>query len=212
MPRTLIALSSLLLACATTPPPPKTATPVELVAPPVASAVVAAPAPRATDRWKQRAPDPACQAAITALSSGRLADYRGLPRCGRVDAESALGTSGEAASKFEQFGEYRVYPSPRGSILVWFLDDDIRVAELLYPKLKTPLEAVLGSPEAKLASKLSPEWDQLVYAARGLSAHVKRGSGEVISIFAYRPMTTAAFLATDIARVAKSEAPLEDLK
>jgi len=178
------------------------------------AAVDRAPMPSTSDvdKWKRRATDAACGASLNALVSGELASFRGLASCGRVDAESALGSSGDAPSKFEQFGEYRVYPHAGGSVMVWFLADDIRVMQLLYPKLPRPLESQLGKPEAKAKSNLSPEWDQWIWASRGLSAHVKRGSGEVISLFAYKPSSVDAFLQTDIARVSKSEAPLEELK
>ncbi|HZS40799.1 MAG TPA: hypothetical protein VFF06_28395 [Polyangia bacterium] len=169
-------------------------------------------APDPHDKWKSRAADAACAESLKSLVDGALDAFHGLARCGRIDAEGTLGSSGDQPSKFEQFGEYRVYPHAGGSVMVWFLADDIRVMQLLYPKLPRPLKAQLGEPEAKVKSELSPEWDQWIYASRGLTAHVKRASGEVISLFAYRPSTVDAFLKTDIARVSKSEAPLEELK
>ncbi len=163
-------------------------------------------------RWKERPVDAGCQEQLTALAAVRLDAFHGLGSCGRVDAEGALGSSGDGPSKFEQMGEYRVFSHGDGNVLVWFLADEIRVAELLYPKLARPIDQLLGRPEARVKSGLSPEWDQWVYASRGLTAHVRRGSGEVIALFAYKPTTVEAFLQTDIARISKSEAPLEDLK
>jgi len=179
---------------ASTTPPPKT---------------VAQPA---APTWKTRAVDGKCQTELGALIAGRLDGFRGLGKCGRVDAEQALGSSGEQPSKFEQFGEYRVYPRPDGTILVWFLSDDIRVMQRLFPKLQRPIKSQLGEPEAKTPSGLSVEWEQWVYASRGLTAHVKRQGGEVVALFAYRATTVDAFLASDIAKVSKSDAPLEELK
>lgn len=203
-------LPSILAACAATAPPPQ---PPAHAPPPIPpSAVEARPAPAPADHWKSRPADAACQASLTALVAGDLDAFHGLGRCGRVDAEAAIGASGEAPSKFEQFGEYRVYPHAGGSVFVWFLADEIRVLELLYPKLGRPLKSLVGEPEAKAKSELSPDWDQWIYASRGLTAHVKRSGGEVIALFAYRPTTVEAFLKTDIARVAKSESPLEELK
>jgi hypothetical protein len=166
----------------------------------------------AHDKWKARPTDAACTAGLSALADGQLEGFAGLGKCGRVDAEAALGSSGEGPSKFEQFGEYRVYPHGAGSVLVWFLADDIRVLQLIYPKLKKPLKSALGEPEAKIESALSTDWDQWVYASKGLTAHVERTTGKVSALFAYRPTTVDAFLKTDIAKVAKSEAPLEELK
>lgn len=163
-------------------------------------------------KWKQRPVDATCREQLAALAAARLDAFRGLGSCGRVDAEGTLGSSGDGPSKFEQMGEYRVFSHQGGSVLVWFLADEIRVAELLYPKLARPIDQLLGKPEARVKSELSPDWDQWVYASRGLSAHVRRGSVEVIALFAYKPTTVDAFLQTDIARISKSEAPLEDLK
>jgi hypothetical protein len=168
--------------------------------------------PADTDAWKRRPADDACRAALGSLAAGELDRFGGLGACGRVDAEAALGSSGEAPSRFEQFGEYRVYPHAGGDVLVWFLGGEIRVMQLLYPKLSRPLQTVFGAPEAKTKSELSPEWDQWIYASRGLTAHVKRGAGDVVTLFVYRPTTVEKFLETDIAKVSKSEAPLEELK
>ncbi len=207
----LSVLLCMLAGCATTEPPP-TRTVVEAQTARTSDAPPPAKTARPDDKWKARTVDNDCTAGLTALASAKLDSFHGLGRCGRVDAEFAFGSSGDAPSKFEQFGEYRVYPHAGGSILVWFLAEDIRVLQTLYPKLEKPLKALIGEPEAKVRSQLSEDWDQWVYATRGLTAHVKRGSDEVIALFAYRPTTVDAFLKTDIARVAKSEAPLEELK
>ena len=41
---------------------------------------------------------------------------------------------------------------------------------------------------------------------------INPSTGEVITLFAFQPTDVAAFLQTDIARVSKSEAPIEELK
>jgi hypothetical protein len=166
----------------------------------------------AADRWKQRPSDAACRDALAALARADLAAFH-LGTCGRIDAERAFGSSGDQPSRFEQFGEYRVYTAGGGnSILVWFLADNIRVIQLLYPKLPQPIATLLGPPDAKAPSKLSSGWEQWIYARRGIAAHVKPATGEVITLFAFQPTDVAAFLATDIAHVSKSEAPIEELK
>jgi hypothetical protein len=200
-------VGTLLGGCAAQTPPPEAPKPS---APAATTADRSTPPP--VDKWKERRPDASCQAALAALAGGRLDEFRGLGSCGRVDAEAALGSSGDAPSKFEQFGEYRPYTTPGGTVLVWFLSDDIRVVQLLYPKLKRPLVALVGEPEAKAKSQLSSEWEQWIYASRGMTAHVRRGAGDVVALYAYRPSTVEAFLQTDIARVAKSEAPVEELR
>jgi hypothetical protein len=164
------------------------------------------------DRWKERPSDAACRDALAALARADLAAFH-LGTCGRIDAERAFGTSGPEPSRFEQFGEYRVYTAGGGnSILVWFLADNIRVMQLLYPKLAQPIATLLGPPDAKAPSHLASGWEQWIYARRGLAAHVKPATGEVITLFAFQPTSVAAFLETDIARVSKSEAPIEELK
>ena len=79
-------------------------------------------------------------------------------------------------------------------------------------KLPRPIPSLLGEPEAKTKSGLSEDWDQWVYASRGLTAHVRRNSHEVVTLFAYKPTSVAEFLQSDIAKVSKNEAPIEDLK
>jgi hypothetical protein len=210
----LLACLALVCGCAPTTPPPQHAPPAQSdpQPQPIASKPDAGKAPEAHDKWKTRATDAGCTAGLTALADGKLEGFPGLGKCGRVDAEAALGSSGEGPSKFEQFGEYRVYPHGSGHVLVWFLADDIRVLQLIYPKLKKPIKSALGEPEARIKSALSADWDQWVYASKGLTAHVERATGKVSALFAYQPTTVDAFLKTDIAKVAKSEAPLEELK
>jgi hypothetical protein len=198
-----------------------TATPATSSAPPSSpspTATAAAPSDErahgddAATRWKQRPSDAGCQEALAALARADLAAFR-LGTCGRIDAERALGGSGEQPSRFEQFGEYRVYTAGGGnSMLVWFLADNIRVIQLLYPKLPQPIASLLGRPDAKAPSQLSSGWEQWIYARRGIAAHVKPATGEVVTLFAFQPTDVAAFLETDIAHVSKSEAPIEELK
>lgn len=216
-----VFLSTLLLSACAGPtasaPAPASASIAAPAAAPPASPAVAAPETQAEmradlDKWKMRPVSHDCRVALTALAADELDQFHGLGPCGRVDAEGTLGDSGDAPSQFDPMGEYRVFTRPGGSVIAWFLADEIRVVELLYPKLHRSLAAELGPPESKLRSKLSPDWDQWVYAARGLTAHVSRKSGEVVALFAYRPTTLEAFLQSDIARVSKSESPLEELK
>ncbi|HEX6838564.1 MAG TPA: hypothetical protein VF334_18430 [Polyangia bacterium] len=190
------------------------------VTPAAPSATASTPAPAGdertrgddgADRWKQRPSDPGCRQALAALARVDLASFR-LGTCGRIDAERALGTSGDQPSRFEQFGEYRVYTSGGNSVLVWFLADNIRVMQLLYPKLPQPIATMLGAPDEKAPSRLASGWEQWIYAGRGIAAHVKPATGEVVTLFAFQPTSVAAFLESDIARVSKSEAPIEELK
>ncbi len=200
---TIVLGAATVAVCATTtPPPPEHPHVVEERTPETPKA----------EKWRSRSLDVTCENSLTALAAGELDTFKGIGKCGRVDAEMALGSSGDTPSKFEQFGEYRVYRSSKGSVLVWFISDDIRVAQILYPKLARPVDQLIGEPEAKVKSELSAEWDQWIYARRGLTLHVKRGTSEVVTLFAYKPTTVDEFLKTDIARVAKSEAPLEELK
>ena len=86
------------------------------------------------------------------------------------------------------------------------------MVQLLYPKLSQPIATLLGAPDTKAPSQLSSGWEQWIYASRGIAAHVKPATSEVITLFAFQPTSVAAFLETDIARVSKSEAPIEELK
>jgi hypothetical protein len=196
-----------LAACATAAPAASSAPSVSTPAPSDESAR----SDDGADRWKQRTSVAGCRDPLIALAHADLAAFR-LGTCGRIDAERAFGGSGDQASRFDQFGEYRVYTVGGNSILVWLLADNIRVMQLLYPKLSQPIATLLGAPDAKVPSQLSSAWEQWIYAGRGIAAHVKPATGEVITLFAFQPTTVAAFLASDIARVSKSEAPIEELK
>lgn len=210
----MMVLCLALAACATAPSPAPGAPPTSATPPPAAAderGDERARSDDAADRWKRRPSDAGCREALAALARADLAAFH-LGTCGRIDAERALGTSGDQPSRFEQFGEYRVYTAGGNSILVWFLADNIRVMQLLYPKLPQPIATLLGAPDAKAPSRLSPSWEQWIYAGRGLAAHVKPATGEVVTLFAFQPTSVAAYLETDIARVSKSEAPIEELK
>lgn len=100
----------------------------------------------AIDGWKARTEDASCQSGLAALAKSELAGFTGVAKCGRIDAEKALGDSGDQPSRFEQFGEYRVYKVGKESITVWFLSDDVRVVQTLYPKLGKSVRSVLGEP------------------------------------------------------------------
>jgi hypothetical protein len=205
-------LSCVAFAACATATPPATSAKSTTTAAPVAASDERARSDDAAARWKQRPSDAGCRDALAALARADLAAFR-LGTCGRIDAENALGGSGDQPSRFEQFGEYRVYTAGGGnSILVWFLEDNIRVMQLLYPKLPQPIATMLGRPDAKAPSQLSRSWEQWIYARRGIAAHVKPATGEVVTLFAFQPTEVAAFLETDIARVSKSEAPIEELK
>ena len=212
-PALLTMLSAMLAAACATPASSPPATPAQ----PPSTAPNTAPstAPKATnsvDKWRARTEDPECQRRLQALAQGQLKGWNGVGKCGRIDAERALGDSGDQPSKFEQFGEYRVYKAGKDSLLVWFLSDDIRVIQLLYPKLGQPLKALLGEPQAKIKSQLSADWDQWVYANRGLALHVRRANSEPVMLFAYAASTVEEFLKSDVARVARTESPVEELK
>ncbi|HWE28543.1 MAG TPA: hypothetical protein VHB97_11105 [Polyangia bacterium] len=205
-----------LAACATAAPATSSAPSASTPAPAVRSDEPARSDERArsdddADRWKRRPGSAGCHDALLALARADLTAFR-LGTCGRIDAERAFGSSGDQPSRFEQLGEYRVYSYGGNSILVWFLADNIRLMQLLYPKLSQPIATLLGAPDAKAPSQLSSAWEQWIYAGRGIAAHVKPATGEVITLFAFGPTSVAAFLETDIARVSKSEAPIEELK
>jgi hypothetical protein len=212
--RFLLYASSLILAagCASTTPPPAQAPSSSAPEAPAAAPSPAASSDPVNEKWQRRTASPECRRDLAALAAGELDTFHGLPRCGRVDAEGTLGDSGAGPSQFEKMGEYRVFSRAGKSALAYFLADDIRVVEVLYPKLPRPLSSLLGAPEGKVKSELSPGWEQWIYATRGLTAHVQRTTGEVTALFAYGATTVDAFLASDIARVSKSEAPLEELR
>src|SRR5256885_7244354 len=101
----LCTLALLLSGCATSAPPPPAHEAAANEAVPDKSAAPApestAPVPDATpiaahdEKWKSRAQDQSCASGLSALAAGRLETFRGVQRCGRVDAEAVFGSSGD---------------------------------------------------------------------------------------------------------------------
>ena len=151
-------------------------------------------------------------AAVTALrafSRGDLGAWWGLPSdCTRADAEAALGPSEPP----EDIGGvlaggpcvYRAYAPGAGTplgVAVWFAGDAAVVIETRSPRLAVGLGKALGAPEAVEPSKLGSSRVQWVYAARGLTAHVTSGTGEIFWLYGYTPCAVEDFLAAPLARV-----------
>lgn len=201
-------------ATTTRPTTTSTATATDASTAPVTGSTTSSPsnAGAAVDGWRARPESATCQSGLTALAKSELAGFTGVAKCGRIDAEKALGDSGDHPSRFEQFGEYRVYKVGKESITVWFLSDDVRVVQTLYPKLGKTVRSVLGEPQAKLKSQLSADWEQWAYPSRGLVLHVRRTTSEPVMLFAFVPMPLDQFGASDIARVSRTETPIEELR
>jgi hypothetical protein len=101
---------------------------------------------------------------------------------------------------------YRERPATPVGVEVVVQGEHIVAIEIFRPVLDRPLRASLGEPETKVESGLSSDWDQWVYAARGLTGHVDE-RGAVMAVYAYEPMSTADFLKSAIARVYVTEYP-----
>ncbi|MHB8750765.1 MAG: hypothetical protein ACYDBJ_16445, partial [Aggregatilineales bacterium] len=97
-------------------------------------------------------------------------------------------------------------PAAPTGILVWFVEDLIVLIRIQEPKLP-PLESLLGKPETTALSQLHAFHTQWIYATRGLTAHVQNQTGKVAWLFAYRPMTAAAFLASWMSQVSMTRIP-----
>ena len=148
-----------------------------------------------------------CRAALLALAEGRLETFRGLHACTVKDADAALGAAENAPGSLHPWGKARRYrerlATPVGVEVV--VQGELIVAiEIFRPVLERSLRASLGEPEKRIESGLSSDWEQWVYAGRGLTAHVD-GRGAVMAVYAYEPMGTAEFLRSSIADVHVTE-------
>lgn len=159
-----------------------------------------------------------CTGALRALASGDLRHWHGLEDdCGRANAEAAFGPSeagpdGSAMLAYELTAFRRYPPKPVApyGIVVWFEGDEVVLVEIVQPALAEPLAEQIGPPEATADSGLAAFHSQRIYAGRGLTAHVHDMTDEVLRLYAYRPMTVAAFLASGLAGVETRRIPLHD--
>jgi len=83
------------------------------------------------------------------------------------------------------------------------------MVEVDTPALAAPIEVTLGPPEATERSRLEPMHTQLVYATRGLVAHVDNDSRVVFRLFAIPSTTVPAFLASPLARIEIRDEPID---
>jgi hypothetical protein len=159
-----------------------------------------------------------CTASLRSLASGDLRHWHGLEEdCDRADAEAAFGPSesgpdGSAmlARELTAFRRYPPAPAAPYGIVVWFEGDEVVLVEIVQPALAEPLQEQIGSPEGTADSGLAAFHSQRIYAGRGLTAHVHDMIGEVLRLYAYRPMTVDAFLASGLAGVETRRIPLHD--
>ena len=156
-----------------------------------------------------------CVAGLRALAAGDLRGWHGLAEgCDRAAVETALGPSETGPDGSGMLGGvptvFRRYPpapaAPHG-IVVWMESDWIVAVEIVQPALTEPVEAQLGPPEAKEHSGLAAFHSQLIYAARGLTAHVHEYSGAVLRLYGYAPSTVEKFLASPMAKVETRRIP-----
>ena len=149
------------------------------------------------------APDDRTRSSLAALAAGDLASFHGLgPHDDRAAAESVFGPSepgedgvGPLMGVLTRFRRYLpLHVAPYG-IVVWFAGDEVLLVEVQSPALDAAALLPLGEPEAVAPSGLAPLHDQLVWASRGLAAHVSRATGGILALFAFAPMTTDAFAA-----------------
>lgn len=169
------------------------------------------PAPAREEAMTSTPPSTDCVAVLKQLSTGAVADLRGLPPgCTRALVAQALGASVSQVDALGAAGPFREYPpsasAPNG-ILVFY--DDGR-DEARYLRIDGPIWPVtaFGEPEAVAPSDLSAIVDQRVWASRGLALHVARTDGVVRRAYIFRPTTVVDYLASDLARVSVRREPI----
>lgn len=149
----------------------------------------------------------ACRTALLALAEGRLEMFRGLHACTVKDADAALGAAVNAPGSLHPWGKarrYRERPATPVGVDVVVQGELIVAIEIFRPVLERSLRASVGEPEKRIESGLSSDWEQWVYAARGLTTHVDEREA-VMAVYAYEPMSTADFLRSSIADVHVTE-------
>ena len=212
--RLLVALSTLLaLACGGTAVPsgdPQNAeamspTPTDGPAsPPDASA---SPDAASTAAASPDATAASCVAALRALAAGDYRGWRGLPvGCTIADADRALGAAGPTATGFPGGSptRYRTYPPSVGApagLQVYDVDGAVTLIIAHDAVAADKVDAMLGAPEAKQASRMPGFKTMWIWASRGLTLHRDDSTGAVAWLYAYPPMTVDAFRASWLAKV-----------
>jgi len=178
----------------------------------VAAAVACAPAAKTRkDSVSPKSPlNPACRDAILAFADLQLDRWHGLPACTHDDLATVLGAGG--AEWKGGYGLIHIYAghaaTPTG-ITVHFRGE--RAAYLIASGERLPrasIETMLGPPEAVAPSRLfEPQNEQWIYASRGLTLHVHRGSHEPLRIYGYEPMTVEQFKESELFYEEASEHP-----
>src|SRR4051794_25131606 len=152
---------------------------------------------------------------IRELATGDVRRWPGLTRdCTRGDVEAALGT-GHADSDGVGFLDgsptaFRGYPAlgaTRGEVVGWDVGGVAGGGRLPDYEPIVPLTEQLGTPEATAPSLLRAFHTQLVYARRGLTAHVQGDTGAVSWLFGYPPTTPEEYLGSWLSRIEMRRIP-----
>jgi hypothetical protein len=171
-------------------------------------AVACCPTPRPLKGDSQMGNDRSdCQASLRALVEGRLGDVTGFAGCRRADVEIVLGTSPPGPDAVGgTLGPHRSYPN---GVTVFFAGDTVTAGQILAPRLRQPPRTALGEPEGSAPSRLEPYADQLIWARRGITVHVDRGTGAASWLFFYPPMSVADFLRSPMASAEIRDEPID---
>jgi hypothetical protein len=154
--------------------------------------------------------NPACRDAILAFAELELDRWHGLPPCTHDDLAAVLGAGGPEWQG--GFGLVHIYAgraaTPDG-ITVHYRGE--RAVYLIASGERLPrarIEPMLGTPESVAPSRLfEPQNEQWIYASRGLTLHVHRGSHEPLRVYGYTPMTVEEFEKTELFYERASEYP-----
>jgi hypothetical protein len=126
--------------------------------------------------------------------------------CTIADADRALGAAGPPQTGFPGGSptRYRTYPPSAGAPAGLQVYDVDGAVTLIIARDAVPadtLDAMLGAPEAKQASRMPGFKTMWIWASRGLTLHRDDSSGAVAWLYAYPPMTVDAFRASWLAKV-----------
>jgi hypothetical protein len=212
--RLLVSLSTLLaLACGRTAVPSGEPQKAEAMSPTPTDGPASPPdADAAPDAASTAAASPdataaSCVAVLRALAAGDYRGWRGVPAaCTIADADRALGAAGPPQTGFPGGSptRYRTYPPSAGAPAGLQIYDVDGAITLIIARDAVPadtLDAMLGAPEAKQASRMPGFKTMWIWASRGLTLHRDDTSGAVAWLYGYSPMTVDAFRASWLAKV-----------
>jgi len=146
-----------------------------------------------------------CVKAIDALANGDLDRWRGLPSaCTRADVERVLSLVTREVNESNPYSgplNYAPTPGAPNGLTVHYGVGAVDYITVVSPRLKRPIQEMLGEPEGKIQSNLEGASEQWVYPVLGLAFHMEFGEQGVNWLYVFGPTTLEVYKTSLLSRV-----------